>query len=72
MYFRSGDLMKFLDQQRFRALKEKDIWSILKRRAGKHHSFSLKGKHVSCWSVDSFTLQDEAFDIEEMTDEDSY
>jgi hypothetical protein len=68
-YFRSSDLIKYLDQQRFRALKEKDIWSILKRSGGKHHSFNLKGKHVACWSVNSFTEQTEAFDKEPLADE---
>lgn len=61
-YFRSGDLMRYLDQQRFRALKEKEIWAILKRNGGRHHRFSLKGKSVNCWSIKSFTVQDQEFD----------
>ena len=61
-FFRSSDLMRYLDQQRYRAFKEKDIWSILKRHGAKHHRYNLKGKSVSCWSIFSFQLQTEGFD----------
>jgi len=62
IYFRSNDLMRYLDQQRFRAFKENDIWIILKRGGAKHHDFTLKGKHISCWSVEAFTEQHEDFE----------
>lgn len=72
VYFRSGDLMKYLDQQRYRTFKEKEIWTILRRQGAKHHQFTLKGKCVSCWSVDEFSQQTEGFDHEPMENSDEY
>jgi len=72
VYFRSGDLMRYLDQQRFRAFKEKDIWTILKRQGAKHHQFTLKGKCIACWSMEEFTQQNEEFDTEPIANEDEY
>jgi hypothetical protein len=71
-YFRSSDFMKYLDQQRFRALKGDDIIKTLKRNGSKHHNFNLKGKHVACWSIPSFKQQDEGFDREKMEDDSKY
>lgn len=68
-YFRSGDFMKYLDQQRYRSFKENDIWVILKRRGAKHHRFNLKGKHVACWSIPAFEEQTEGFDHQPLPDE---
>ena len=72
VYFRSGDFTRYLDQQRFRAFKEKDIWTILKRRGAQHHHFIIKGKHIAAWSVDMFDEQIEEFDREPLTDENEY
>jgi hypothetical protein len=66
IYFRSSDLMKYLDQQRYRAMKEKEVWVSLKRNGAKHHDFTLKGKHVSCWSISQFIEQEEGFAHEKM------
>lgn len=66
VYFRSGDLIRFLKQQRFNELKENEIWAIFKRRGAKHHHFQLKGKHVACWSIDAFPEQTDDFDTEDM------
>lgn len=68
-YFRSASLMRYLDQQRFKAFKENEIWAILKRRGAQHHNFQLKGKHVACWSIGEFSVQDEPFDTEPMAQE---
>lgn len=71
-YFTSKDLMKYLSQQRFNIMKEKEIWPILRRHGATHHAFNLKGKHLTCWSVTSFDEQDEDFSREPMDDENSY
>jgi hypothetical protein len=71
-FFRSGDLMKYLDQQRFRAMKSDDIIKALKRRGAKHHNLNLKGKHVTCWSIPSFTAQTQSFDREVMKNEEEF
>lgn len=72
IYFRSGDFIRFLKQQRFNDLKEKEIWAIFKRRGALHHHFQLKGKHVSCWSIDAFAEQTDDFDTEDMFDDAEY
>ena len=72
IFFRSGDLMKYLDQQRFRSLKEKEIFPILKRLKAKHHSFHLKGKHIACWSVPSFEEQSEGFNVDTISDDERF
>ena len=71
-FFRSADFLKYLDQQRFKGMKESDIFMVLKRRGADHVNFYIKGKHVTCWSVDSFKIQTEGFEREVMTDETSY
>lgn len=71
IYFRSSDFMKYLDQQRFRAMKTDDIIKALKHRGAKHHDFNLKGKHVTCWSMPGFDEQTEPFDKDPLP-EDEY
>lgn len=72
VYFRSGDLMRYLDQQRFKTFKEKEVWTILKRRGATHHKFMIKGKCVGCWSMDAFPEQIEGFDSVDMEFDDEY
>jgi len=66
IYFRSPDLMKYLDQQRFKQFKERQLYGILRRKGARHHRFMIKGKCVSCWSVTPFDEQTEGFDVPEM------
>jgi len=62
VYFRSTDLLRFLEQNRFR-ITSKSAWAALRRRDAAHHQFQLKGKCVRCWSVPDFDRQDEGFDV---------
>ena len=71
-YFISKDLLKYLNQQRFNTLTGKEIWAILRRNGAKHHDFHLKGKHITCWSINSFLEQDEDFDNEVILDDTEY
>lgn len=71
-YFRSSDFMKYLDQQRYRALKDTEIFRIIKTRGAKHHNMNIKGKHVTCWSIVEFSTQVEGFDTTEMENDDKY
>lgn len=61
-YFRKGDLIKFLDQQRFRSLNTSQIWAVFRKNDLSHIAFNIKGKCVQCWSIPAFTKQVEAFD----------
>lgn len=58
-YFRSGDFMRFLDQQHIRGMTSKELYMLLRRAGVKHHSWNIKGKCVQCWSVDEFKTTDE-------------
>ena len=69
VFFRSGDLIRYLDQQRFRTFKEKEIWSALKRGGACHHHLNVKGVHITCWSVSEFEYQSEEFDSVEIPEE---
>lgn len=52
IYFRVADLLRYLDQQRYKQFNERGIWSVLKREydAG-HRTFSIKGVRVATWYV---------------------
>ena len=62
-YFRSADLARFLDQQHFRDLTNKEQWATLRRSGATHHQFNIKGKCVQCWAVQEFSHQNEDFSI---------
>lgn len=73
VYFRSNDLMKHLDQNRFRYFGESEIASILRRRSMKHHTITVKGKSLYCWSIEAFdNQQTEEFDSEFIEHEETY
>lgn len=68
-HFRSADLNRYLQQQRFLDLKQHQIWGVL-RKAGdvKHHQLNVKGRCVQCWSVPEFAQQTEDFTVPEVED----
>ena len=72
IYFRSNDLMKYLDQQRFRHFREADIWGILRRKNAKHQKFNIKGKCCAVWSIDNFAEQNEGFNKEKVPHQETY
>ena len=61
-YFRSIDLMKYLDQVHFREFKPRQIWALIGEMGGRHEQFNLKGKCVQAWSITSPSEQTEAFE----------
>jgi hypothetical protein len=72
-YFRSGDLMKYLEQQRFKDFKQNQVWATLRKgKSVSHHQFQLKGSCVQCWSVAAFQEQNEAFDVPRVEDDVDY
>lgn len=62
-FFRSPDLLRYLDHLHFREYNERQIWALLKRKGAEHHQFMIKGKCVTAWSVASFQGQTEAFEV---------
>jgi hypothetical protein len=61
-YFRSIDLMKYLDQMHFRDFTAKKIWALIRDMGGEHEQFNIKGKCVQAWSVPSPSEQTEPFE----------
>jgi hypothetical protein len=62
-YFRSIDLFRYLETNKFRDYSERQIWAILRRRGCTYESRFLKGKTTIIWTIPSFTTQKEDFDI---------
>jgi len=61
-YFRSIDLMKYLDQVHFRDFKPRQIWAMIGDMGGRHEQFNIKGKCVQAWSIPSPSEQTEEFE----------
>lgn len=61
IYFRSSDFMKFLDTNRFKDFKEREVYGILRRGGANHKRFMIKGKCVNCWSIEAPQQQTEGF-----------
>jgi hypothetical protein len=65
-YFRSEDLMRYLNQHHFRDITARKAWSLLRQKAGAtHKQFQLKGRCVQCWSIPEFTRQTETFEVQD-------
>lgn len=65
-YFRSADLMRYLELNKFRDFKPHQVYAALRGGKGvKHEQFNIKGACVQCWSIDEFQRQDKPFDIPE-------
>lgn len=69
-YFRSADLISYLEQKKFRAYKQHEVWANLKANSNvKHHQFNIKSRCVQCWSVPEYQKQDSAFSTPTLTTE---
>tara|TARA_Y100000310_G_scaffold219354_1_gene220770 strand:+ start:6882 stop:8423 length:1542 start_codon:yes stop_codon:yes gene_type:complete len=53
-YFRSMDLLRFLQDKGFRDLKPADIWRVLQKRDVEHKQLSVNNSCVQCWTVPQF------------------
>jgi hypothetical protein len=63
-YFRSADLLKYLEQQRFRDLKPHEIYTVLHTSLEVDKKFlNLKGRGTNVWIIPSFEQQDEDFEV---------
>lgn len=50
IYFRSRDLLEFLDRKRFRLINApSDVWSVLRVEGAGSTSFTVKDQEVYCW-----------------------
>jgi len=64
LYFRSADLMAYLDRYKFRYLDGRKIWSLLQENRGaKHSTFTLKGVKTKVWHIKPFEEITDEFDV---------
>jgi hypothetical protein len=63
IYFRSPDFFKYLEMQRFKIYKMKELYPIFRRWGARNHQFMIKGKCTACWSMLPFEEQTEGFDV---------
>lgn len=61
-FLRSTDLIRYLEQQKFRDFNERQIWATLRKIGGDHVQRTIKGKCITAWSIPSFNKQTEDFD----------
>lgn len=71
VYFRSGDLIQYLLQQKFRSFTEREIWAILRRNGADHATWRVKGKTLCIWSIDGFPEQTEGFEFTPVPEDES-
>lgn len=62
-YFRSNDLLDYLDRQHFRSVGQREAWNILRRAGAIHKQFHIKGRCVQVWGVKEFQRQTEPHDL---------
>ena len=52
IYFQGSELIKYLENNRFREItSSKEVWSTLRKLGATHGQFNIKGKCVRVWSV---------------------
>lgn len=69
-YFRSVDLMAYLERHRTR-FTARQAWDVLRERDADTRAFKIKGRCVRCWGVKDIARQTEPHEIEEI-DEPEY
>jgi len=57
-YFRSGDFVKYLDQQHFRELNRRQVYAVLRNAGVEHHQLNHEGTCIQCWSIAEYQKDD--------------
>lgn len=68
-FFRSADMLRFMDQQRFRDLNPKALYDLIRRKGGYHAQMNIKGTCIQYWAVPAFAIQTEDYDVPEIDKE---
>jgi hypothetical protein len=64
IYFRLPDLLVYLDQKRVKMVNRTKMWQWLRETSdAQHHSFTILGKCIKCWSIADFDQQIEDFGV---------
>lgn len=69
IYFSGAHFKKYLEQNHRLKIDIRQIWSWLRDRKAEHHSFNIKGRTVSVWSVATFGEQNESYSVPRLRDE---
>jgi hypothetical protein len=70
-YFRSTDMLLYLEKKRMR-LSPREAWTMLREKKAQAKAFKLKGRLVRCWGIPSPLLQDKPFDIPDVSEKEDY
>jgi hypothetical protein len=65
-YFRLRDFISYLDRQKFKILNMNQVVMYVKDHGARRHFKNIRGRGVSCFSINEFQKQTEAFDVPEM------
>lgn len=71
-YFRSNDLLDYLDRQHFRGVNQRKAWDILRRSGAQHKQFHIKGRCVQVWGVKEYARQTEPHDVPDLPEDREY
>ena len=65
-YFRSNDLMDYLERQHFRSVNQRAAWGILREQGAVHTQFQIKGRCIMVWGIKAYERQNEPHDVPDM------
>jgi hypothetical protein len=65
IYFRSTDLIRFLENERRMKVNKPVLWSQVKAHGGGSKDMRIKGKKIVCWTLprNTFTEQNDDFEV---------
>ncbi len=66
IYFRSSDLLEFLERKKFRDFKPKKVWSTIKDIGGIHKQLRIKGRNLRVWGAPIPEFQNDDFNTPEI------
>ncbi len=72
IWFRSTDLLTYMDHQRFRAFTATQVYALLRERGLDHRGIQIKGKYANYWGIEAgrFTRQTESLETPRVDGED--
>lgn len=62
VYFRSSDLLSFMEKRKLR-VHPRDAWNYLVKAKAKTSAFKVNGRFVRCWGIPAPAKQDEPFGV---------
>lgn len=66
-YFHGPDFIKYLHTQGIH-VQPRQVWASLQNLKVEHHGISIKGKFINVWSIPTFSIQNEEFNLPDIED----